>query len=300
MRVSNTTLRHNVMRNLNLSLRELAKAQRQMASGQIVSRPSDNPILTTRLVNLDSALAESAQLKTNVQDGIAWLNMTDTTLGDATDALQRARELALAGANDTLPPAIREYNAREVDQILRHVLSLANTSFDGNRFLFGGTHFGSQPFVSSEVGGNIVVDPASPGGHGAINYEILRGMTLQVNVEGQSLFVGGGVFGALAMTRDALAVAPTEDIHDAIDALDSAIDNVLESRATVGARQNRLQLAERRYQEEQVTLAELKSKLGDVNMAEAIMEFNVREHVYQAALGAAARVMQPTLLDFLR
>jgi len=59
-------------------------------------------------------------------------------------------------------------------------------------------------------------------------------------------------------------------------------------------------MAEMRYDEERVTLTALRSKLGDVDMAEAIMNFNVRESVYQAALGAAARVMQPTLLDFLR
>jgi len=300
MRVSNTTLRHNVMRNLNLSLRELAKAQRQMASGQIVNQPSDNPIVAARLINIDSALSESTQLKTNVRDGLAWLNMTDVTLGDVADSLHRARELALAGANATLTPEIRDYNAREVDQLLRHVLSLANASFDGDRYLFGGTHFGSQPFLSSDVSGNIVIDPLSSGGDGPVNYEILRGMALQVNIEGRALFMNGGIFEALAMTRDALAETPTENINDALGALEDALDNALDARATVGARQNRLQMAERRYEEEQTTLTELRSKLGDVDMAEAIMNFNVREHVYQAALGAAARVMQPTLLDFLR
>jgi len=302
MRISNATLRNNVMRNLHSSLREMSESQRKMASGRTVSVPSDNPVVAARLLNLNATLHESAQFQTNVRDGMAWLNMTDVTLGAVGEALHRAKELTLAGANSTLPPEVREFNAREVDQLLRHVVSLANTSFDGSRSLFGGTHHGTLPFTTSENADGTLGSPAAvPGaGVGAINYEILRHIEMQVNTPGAELFQVGNVFGSLEMARDAMRAIPTADIQLSLAALDQALSNVLDARATVGARQNRLEMAEARYDEERVTLSELRSKLGDVDMAEAIMNFNVRESVYQAALGAAARVMQPTLLDFLR
>jgi len=302
MRISNATLRNNVMRNLHSSLREMNEAQRQMASGRTVNVPSDNPVVAARLLNLNTALTESAQFQTNVRDGIAWLNMTDVTLGAVGEALHRAKELTLAGANSTLPPEVREFNAREVDQLLRHVVSLANTSFDGSRSLFGGTHHGTLPFTTSEnADGTLGSLAAVPGaGVGAINYEILRHIEMQVNTPGAELFQVGNVFGSLEMARNAMRAIPTADIQLSLAALDQALSNVLDARATVGARQNRLEMAETRYDDERVTLTALRSKLGDVDMAEAIMNFNVRESVYQAALGAAARVMQPTLLDFLR
>ena len=302
MRISNATLRNNVMRNLHSSLREMSESQRKMASGRTVSVPSDNPVVAARLLNLDATLHESAQFQTNVRDGMAWLNMTDVTLGAVGEALHRAKELTLAGANSTLPPEVREFNAREVDQLLRHVVSLANTSFDGSRSLFGGTHHGTLPFTTSENADGTLGSPAAvPGaGVGAINYEILRHIDMQVNTPGAELFQVGNVFGSLEMARDAMRAIPTADIQLSLAALDQALSTVLDARATVGARQNRLEMAEARYDEERVTLTALRSKLGDVDMAEAIMNFNVRESVYQAALGAAARVMQPTLLDFLR
>jgi len=304
LRISNATMRNNVMRNLHSSLREMNEAHRQMASGRIVNVPSDNPVIAARLLNLNVTLTESEQFQTNVRDGIAWLNMTDATLSAVGESLHRAKELTLAGANSTLPPEVREFNAREVDQLLRHVVSLANASFDGDRYLFGGTHHGALPFASSEgAGGWLALGAPVPGaGTGAINYEILRNIDMQVNIPGSELFNAGTdhVFGALEMSRNSLLATPTADIQDALRVLDAALANVLNARATVGARQNRLTMTEQRYDEEQTTLTELKSKLGDVDMAEAIMNFNVREHVYQAALGAAARVMQPTLLDFLR
>ena len=305
MRISNATLRNNVMRNLHSSLRELNEAQRQMASGRTVQVPSDNPIVAGRLLNINATMAESAQFQTNVRDGIAWLNMTDVTLDAVGEALHRARELALAGANSTLPPEVRAYNATEVDQLLRHVVSLANSSYDGNRFLFGGTHHGSLPFTADDgTDGTLVIDPLEypQQVRGAISYEVLRNIEMQVNIPGAELFQDGAnsVFGALTMARDALRATPTADIQGALTALQDALSAVLDARATVGARQNRLDMMDSRYNDERTTLSELRSKLGDVDMAEAIMNFNVRESVYQAALGAAARVMQPTLLDFLR
>ena len=302
MRISNATLRNNVMRNLHASLREMSEAQRQMASGRTVNVPSDNPVVAARLLNLNATLHESAQFQTNVRDGTAWLNMTDVTLGAVGEALHRAKELTLAGANSTLPPEVREFNAREVDQLLRHVVSLANSSFDGSRSLFGGTHHGGLPFATVELpDGTIELSTlGTTEGRGAISYEIMRGIEMQVNIPGAELFQGGNVFGALEMARNALRATPTADIQDSLAALDQALSQVLDARATTGARQNRLEMAEMRYDEERVTLTGLRSKLGDVDMAEAIMNFNVRESVYQAALGAAARVMQPTLLDFLR
>jgi len=120
MRISNATLRHNVMRNLQLSLRELEGAQRQMSSGRAISRPSDSPVGIAKLLGVNAVLSENTQLQANVRDGLAWLSLTDTTLDTVGEALHRARELALAGANGTMPQDARNYSASEVDQLLRH------------------------------------------------------------------------------------------------------------------------------------------------------------------------------------
>ncbi|MBS3984567.1 MAG: flagellar hook-associated protein FlgL [Selenomonadales bacterium] len=301
MRISNATLRNNVMRNLQLSLRELERTQRQMASGKAISQPSDSPVGIAKLLGVNSVLAESSQLQINVRDGLAWLNLTDTTLDTVGEAFHRARELALAGANGTMPQEARAYNATEVDQLLRHVVALANTSLDGTRSIFGGAHHGGVPFVVSVRPDGLVdtINPASSdAGQGVVNYEIIRGIDMQVNTEGYDLFFDGGLFDSLLAVRDGLL--GTGDLQTALANLDAAFNTLLDERAVVGARHNRLQMTEQRYEAQHVTLTELKSQIEDIDMAEAIMNFNTREHVYQAALAAGARVMQPTLLDYLR
>ncbi|MDP3487029.1 MAG: flagellin, partial [Bacillota bacterium] len=108
----------------------------------------------------------------------------------------------------------------------------------------------------------------------------------------------GGVFKSLQDLSAALRSG--SDGQAEMAAVDAAFNGILNQRATVGARQNRLEMTESRYLDEVLTLKQLQSILGDIDMAEAIMNFNVKEHVYQAALAAGARVMQPTLLDYMR
>jgi len=284
------------MRNLSKSLRELSKAQRQMASGELISKPSDNPVVATKLMNINAAMAETNQYHTNVRDALAWVTLTDATLDKVGESLGRARDLTINGITGTTPQDSKNYIAGEIDQILEHVMALANSSFDGDRFLFGGTYHNGQPFMKSASG--VVASDDTGAGKGKINYEILRGIEMQVNTEGSKLFVDGGVFKALEDLSQALRNGG--DGQAELEAITQAGNKVLDERAVVGARMNRLDMTSARYDDELVTMTELKSMVGDVDMAEAIMNFNVKEHVYQAALAAGARVMQPTLLDFLR
>lgn len=295
MRVADSTLRNNVMRNLSRSLREMSKAQRQMASGQLINKPSDNPVVAVKLLNINSALAETAQYQANVRDAKAWVDLTDSTLDKIGEALHRARDLTLEGITGTTPQYARDHIATEVDQILEHVVSLANSSIDGDRYLFGGTHSQGKPFQVTAAG---AVSSSVGAGSGVVKYEIMRGIEMQVNVEGAFTFVHGGVFDSLHDLAEALRTGG--DGQTQLSAIDSAFDNLLNQRAIVGARQKRLEMTDLRYEDEIGVMTELKSTLGDVDLAEAIMNFNVKEHVYQAALAAGARVMQPTLLDYLR
>ncbi|KAF0195892.1 MAG: flagellar hook-associated protein 3 FlgL [Bacillota bacterium] len=294
MRVADNTLRNNVMRNLGRSLRELSKAQSQM-SGQVISKPSDNPVVAAKLLNINAALSETAQYQSNVRDAVAWVSLTDATLDKIGESLGRAKTLAQGGFTGTTPQNSRDYIAGEIDQLLEHVVTLSNSSFDGERFLFGGTYHQGQPFA---LVGGVVGTRGTGAGSGAIKYEILRGIEMKVNIEGNKAFIDGGVFKSLHDLSTALRSG--SDGQAAMVAVDAAFNTILTERATIGARQNRLEMTDSRYLDEVLTLKQLQSVLGDVDMAEAIMNYNVKEHVYQAALAAGARVMQPTLLDYLR
>ena len=78
------------------------------------------------------------------------------------------------------------------------------------------------------------------------------------------------------------------------------MDNILRVRFGIGARMNRLELTANRLDDDYVNFTKLMSKNEDVDMAEAIMNLQNEENVYRASLSAGAKVIQPSLVDFLR
>lgn len=306
MRVTNNMISRTVLNNLSADLSRLQKTQDQMSSGQVVSRPSDDPVVTARVMTLDSVMAQHDQYDRNMNDAQAWLETTDKALGSLTSALQRARTLTIAGANDSLSSTDRNALAQEIDQLTGNVVQIANTSY-ANRYIFAGTKTTTVPFDSS---GNYVA-----GNTGTLDWEVSQGVKITVNIDGNNAFNptsitpitsdgSSRIFNMLHDLKAALTNGTSADIANLsgkiLGNLDSAIDNTLNLRAEVGAKSNRLQMALNQSAAETLNYKELKSKLNDVDMVKAITDFNMQESVYQAALNTAAQIIQPSLLNFLK
>jgi len=90
-----------------------------------------------------------------------------------------------------------------------------------------------------------------------------------------------------------------EDIDQIIGELDSHLDNLLQKRSELGARMERFYSTEDRLHDENINLKEMRSNVEDLDMAEAITEYSMLENSFQAALATGARMVQPSLVDFL-
>jgi flagellar hook-associated protein 3 len=121
------------------------KLQRQLASGRKLVRPSDDPVGVSNALDLRTALSANAQYQRNVDGGAAYLATMDTTINGNNEFLQRARELGIQGANDTLTAENRGYIAREVRGIFDQMVALSNTTFRGE-YVFSGTNTQLPPY----------------------------------------------------------------------------------------------------------------------------------------------------------
>ena len=93
----------------------------------------------------------------------------------------------------------------------------------------------------------------------------------------------------------------TADISSgSIGKLDDAISEVLRFQAEVVAKSKRLEITKSRLEGLEINLQTLISKTEDIDVAEAIMQFKMQENAYRLALDTTARIIQPTLMDFLR
>ncbi len=220
--------------------------------------------------------------------------MTDSTLSSATSLLQRARELAVQGANDTLATSDQADMASEVDQLLQQMVQLGNSGLQGQR-LFAGLKTDADPFTLNAGPPTTVV---YSGDNGQMQREIDTGATMTINTPGSAVF--GPAFTALINLRDHLQAGDSAAVRtNDLSSLDAALNTMITARATTGAKLNRLQAAQTQLQQSQAQLAGMLATVQDTDYAAAISNFQQQSTVYQASLQAAAKMLQPSLLDYL-
>ncbi len=292
MRVTQGMIVGNFLNNLNSNYKTLEKIQEQVSSGRSLSRPSDDPVKVVSSLRLRTNVTEMEKYLGNVADAIHWLQSTDTALSQTGDVLQRVRELTIKGANGILPQASRDALAKEVAQLKEQLVQVANSTHEG-RYIFGGFKTTTAPFTGAGV---------YNGDTGIISYEIGINVSIPVNVTGDAVFINTqNIFQLLTDIEADLTTGNVSNLSDIrIGELDNAIDNILSIRADVGAKTNRLELTKTHLEDANLNLSGLLSKNDDIDLAEVITQLQMQENVYRTALAAGARIMQPSLIDFLR
>lgn len=292
-RVTQRMMTQSSLAHLQLGLGRLARVQEQLSTGRVINRPSDNPTGTTASMRLRSSVADQAQYSRNAQDGIGWLTQVDAALDSVTTAVKRARDLALQGANASASGSVaREALATEVDGIKAELLSRANTKYLDSP-VFGGVTAGNQAYDATG---------AYVGTLGDVNRRVADGVLVKVDVDGPSVFGNGATsaFAELDALSTALRAGDQAGISNAINTLNSRIDTVTSARTAAGTRYQRLEQADQTASDAKISLDNQLSTIENADLAQTTVELKLQEVAYQAALGATSRVMQPSLLDFLR
>jgi flagellar hook-associated protein 3 FlgL len=278
---------------LQLSLSRLAKNQEQLATGRVLNRPSDSPTDATSAMRIRASLADQQQYERNADDGAGWLNQVDGTLTSVLSQIRRAKELGLQGANaSNANPLARQALAVEVEQIRESLITAANSSYLG-RPVFGGVVKGSTAY---DAAGTFVGTP------GEVMRTIGPGVKVQVNVNGPEAFGpdGASLFDDLSALAASLRSGDEAGLKVELNHLDADLTRVTSVLGDVGARSNRVDRASAAAQDMFLSLTSSLSDIENVDLARATMDLKLNEVAYQAGLAATARLVQPSLSDFLR
>ncbi|ADH60317.1 flagellar hook-associated protein 3 [Thermoanaerobacter mathranii subsp. mathranii str. A3] len=296
MRVTDGMLITNFLNNYHNNLEKLQKNQNMLSTGKKISRPSDDPVAVATSLRIRTDIARNDAYTKNADEVQSWLDMTDTALGQLGDLLQRTRELAVEGANGTLTQADMQKIAEEIEQLKAQMIQVGNTQYNG-RYIFAGFKTTTQPFSEDNNSYN--------GDNGLIEFEVgAGGNKIAVNVPGDKVFdVDLTGTSQLLVMMDNLKSALDSGDHQAVSNLiadvDKQLENVLAVRAEVGAKSNRVDLIKNRLQDDNYNFTVLLSKNEDADLAQVITNLKMDENVYRASLAAGARIMQPSLIDFL-
>lgn len=137
MRVTNNMLTNNLLWNVNKNLNSMNVYQKQLASGKRIHTPSDDPIGVTKVIKYKSDISQNEQYKSNTRDAIAWMELTENSLMDTKDILQRIRELNVQGTNGALSQEETSKIGIEIDQLRKELIKVGNASVAG-KYIFSG------------------------------------------------------------------------------------------------------------------------------------------------------------------
>jgi len=340
MRVTNKMLSNSFLNDMRTNLANMRTLQQQMTSGKEIRKPSDDPFKAARAMQLHSDINTNKQYNENIKDTLNWLDTTDTALGQATDTMQRVRELLVSAGNASYGSNERKAIKDEINQKVGELSQILNTNFDG-KYLFGGSRGTSKPVTteidaatkntklvySAKDGGKLQVsNPPVPTDAGYNEYnmigaklsvEISQGVTMEYNVSANDVLqfnengtdynlsemlakitnhLDGKNDDGTAVDASATSKLTNEDLKGVTD----AINNLLRVRSEVGSKQNRMESAKEKNEEENFNLTEILSKIEDIDITEKTMEYSTMQTVYMASLQTSAKVLQPSLIDYLR
>lgn len=296
MRITQSMLSSNSLKNLSESYRRMGQYQDQLATGKKITKPSDDPVVAMKGMFYRSGLTEVEQYKRNLSEIYLWMENSEAGIEQGNNGLQRVRELVIQGKNDTMSPTDREAIAREVEQIKDDLVQVANTQVSG-RYIFHGTDISNPPVTTAnppKVAKNLG-DPAIN------NYkvEISRGISLRANVNPANVF-NQELFDVVQGIQTSLEENQPEALTGLLERLDKAMDSLSAERSELGARNNRLEMIDNRIAQQEVMASRVLSDNEDADIERVITDLKTQESVHRAALGVGARILQPTLLDFLR
>jgi flagellar hook-associated protein 3 FlgL len=292
-RVTESSIHTRVLNNLQRSIQKGQKIQEQLSSGKMINRPSDSPTGTVTSMQLRGESRTAQQFARNADDGMGWLNTLQDSLSSASTQINRTRDLTVqalsSGTNDAQS---NEALATEIDQIRQSLIGVANTKFL-DRPVFGGTTMGDSAYDPSG---------AYVGDGGQTTRTVGANQKVRVDASGPEAFGTGNtqLFTVLQTISDSIRSGDTTGLDDALKNLDTAANNVKNTLSDLGARYNRVTQMKQSAQDRLLSVTSQLSDVEDVDLPKTIMDMQLQQTSYQAALAASAKVIQPSLIDFLR
>jgi len=293
MRVTNRLMSENAARNASAARERFELASREAATGVRVQHPEDDPAAASLMARTIAQAGRDGAINQALGAATDELQAADTALDGVTSALSRARELAVQLANPTYDANQRAGAAEEVNGLLKDVLGRLNQKV-GSRYLFGGFQDAAPPF---DAAGNYLGDP------GVREVEVAPGITLPASVRADVALKGtaGGVdvLATLQALATALSANNVAGVQASLDGLDTGIAQVARARSEAGSHLNVMDTARAAAQAAKTDGQTKLSHLADADVIDAATRLTAAQQALEAALSAAAKTFQPSLLDKL-
>lgn len=293
-RISTTQASQLFLSDLNSTVSKMNTLQRQITTGHRINQISDDPYGSSQILNFSSQLSDLDGYVSNVNDAIGFTDTADSSLQTVSSLLAKVRERLTYAANGTLNASDRQAIAAEMTQLKSALQDSANAKY-GDNYIFSGTATTTQPYP------NAVGNPYN-GNTGAINRRISVGVSMQVNIDGSTVFgaPGTSVFDTMDQIITDLNANNVTALGNDLGTIQGQHNTVLAQLANIGAMGSRLESVSNQLADQKLRLQDAQSKVQDVDSAEAFTKYSIQQTMYQSALAVGSRMMSTSLVDYLR
>lgn len=285
-----------LIRNLNNNYNRMSATQEQIETGRKINRASDDPVGITYALRYRSELSMNDQYMRNITTASGNVEHVDTVLNQINELMQRAKELAVRGISDSSSKEAREAIGKEMDGIFKQAVTLGNDQLNG-KYTFNGQMTTTQPYDIATAGTTNTDDAM-------ILLPLAPGIELETNISGNAVFGNStdpdNMFTIFKELRDSMNANDSVAARTTMEKIDTRFNTFLGIRSEVGARANRITMLSNRNEDLNQSLNGLSAKTEDADIAQSIMNLQRDENVYQATLSVGSKIIQPSLVDYLR
>ncbi|MEK4345501.1 flagellar hook-associated protein FlgL [Paenibacillus sp. FSL P4-0184] len=304
LRVTSNMMNSQLLLNLNRNARTMNDTQLQLASGQKINKPSDDPVGITYSLRYRAELSSNEQYTKNVDSALSWLDYNDTVLGQAGDVVQKIRELSVQAATGTNPQSALDSINAEVMQLKDQLVDISNSTLNG-KYIFNGEQYNTKPYdFAKGADGTYDVSKPITTDTGQIQFIVGEDVRMPISTTGNDVFGNTGdadnLFAIINQLSVALKSGDSKGISAQLGLIDTRMEKILTARSEIGAKTNRVELMQDRLSDLNINLTDLQAKTEDADYEGLIMNSKIQENIYNASLSVGAKIISTTLVDFIR
>lgn len=324
MRITNASMIRSHLYDTQNNLTNMSKINQQISTGKVINTVSDDPHKAIKIMNINNEIKYTEKYNYNIDESVGWMNTTDGALDNVGNLLGEIKETILKVGNGTYSQNEMKSLNEDMNEKIKQLADTLNSTH-GGKYLFGGSSVDDAPITVIENPDGTVKLEFSKDKNGQtipntddLKADISSGINIDYNISvGEILNIKDGngntvnlldeinnlstLMNDIANGDEQTAAKAKETLlNDTKGKIDTLFDHVVNERTSLGVRVSTAEKIKELNDEDILNIQDVLSKTQDTDVVEKFIELKSAEMIYQASIQVGAKLIQPTILDYIR
>ena len=324
MRITNSSMIRSHMYDTQNNLTNMSKINQQISTSKVINTVSDDPHKAIKIMNINNEIKYTEKYNYNIDESVGWMNTTDGALDNVGNLLGEIKETILKVGNGTYSQNEMKSLNEDMNEKIKQLADTLNSTH-GGKYLFGGSSVDDAPITVIENPDGTVKLEFSKDKNGQtipntddLKADISSGINIDYNISvGEILNIKDGngntvnlldeinnlstLMNDIANGDEQTAAKAKETLlNDTKGKIDTLFDHVVNERTSLGVRVSTAEKIKELNDEDILNIQDVLSKTQDTDVVEKFIELKSAEMIYQASIQVGAKLIQPTILDYIR